>query len=369
MMDTPRIGPPVEEVETPALVIDLDVLEANLDRAARYANERGLAMLPHVKTHKTTEIATKQLESGAVGLTVAKSEEAEIFAEEIGVPLLMHYPVVGRAKAARVAKVAREVPLTVALDSEASARMLADALREVSASAEVLVEIDIGLARTGVSGPEQAVELARKIDGLEALSVAGISCYPGHLRHGQADLAAGLDEAGSVLDEAIGLFDRHGLNRERISGGSTATLFETHRMPVTEIRPGNYALLDRAEGRGSFTVADCALRVHTTVVSTPAPGRFVVDAGAKTLSDAAAPAGLEGYGEIPGRPGLSIAALSEEHGHGLDASGGESLSVGDRLEIIPNHACTCMNLHDVVYGARGGKLVSVMEVAARGAVR
>ncbi len=368
-MDIPWVGTPIEEVETPALVVDLDILEANLGRAARYAGERGLAMYPHVKTHKTVEIALKQLEAGAAGLTAAKSEEAGIFAEETGAPLVLHYPVAVPEKAERLAGVAAEVPLTVALDSAISARTLSQALAAHSVSAEVLVELDVGLARTGVSGPGRALELAREIEAIDGLVLAGISCYPGHLRRGGGDLSDGLAGVGAILSETIDLFDRDGLDRSRVSGGSTATLFESHQLPYTEIRPGNYALLDRAEGRGSFTDADCALRVHTTVVSTPAPGRFVVDAGAKSLSEAAPPAGLDGYGEFPGRPGLTIEALSEEHGHGLIDSGEEDLAVGDRLEIIPNHACTCVNLHDVLYGVRGGALVSVMEVVARGAVR
>jgi D-serine deaminase-like pyridoxal phosphate-dependent protein len=138
---------------------------------------------------------------------------------------------------------------------------------------------------------------------------------------------------------------------------------------VTEIRPGNYALLDRAEGRGQFALSDCALRVHATVVSASVPGRFVIDAGAKTLSEAGPPAGLEGYGAIAGRPGLALEALSEEHGHGVLGPDAAPLQVGDRVEVIPNHACTCVNLQDSLYGVRDGIVEVEMPVIARGAVR
>ena len=172
-----------------------------------------------------------------------------------------------------------------------------------------------------------------------------------------------------TLTEALELFDRAGIRRERVSGGSTATLFESHHTPMTELRPGNYALLDRAEARGDFRPADCALRVHATVVSASLPGRFVIDAGAKTLSEAGPPAGLTGFGAIAGHDGLALVALSEEHGHGEAVSGEVGLEVGDRVEVIPNHACTCVNLHDVLYGARNGVVEAEMPVVARGAVR
>jgi D-serine deaminase-like pyridoxal phosphate-dependent protein len=365
------VGAPVAELETPALVVDLGVLERNLARVAEYSREHGLGLLPHIKTHKTLEIARMQLDAGADGLTVAKSEEAEAFARELGFPLLLHYPVVGAEKVARVADVAGEVPMTVALDSIAAAEPIAAELQRRGAVAEALVELDVGLARTGVATPEQATELAAGIEAFGGgLEVAGLSCYPGHLRHGgPAQPVAGMGAVSELLADAIQRFDRAGLRRDRVSGGSTATLFASHRTPVTEIRPGNYALLDRAEGRGDFTLGDCALRVQTTVVSTSLPGRFVIDAGAKTLSEAAPPAGLDGFGAIVGREDLRLAALSEEHGHGEALGGWAGVEVGERLEVIPNHACTCVNLHDRIYGARGGVVEAEMPVVARGMVR
>ena len=172
-----------------------------------------------------------------------------------------------------------------------------------------------------------------------------------------------------ALAEAIELFDQAGFRRERVSGGSTPTLFESHRTPMTELRPGNYAFLDRAEARGEFALSDCALRVQATVVSTSLPGRFVIDAGAKTLSEAGPPAGLTGFGAIVGREGLGLVGLSEEHGHGQVADGEVGPEVGDRVEVIPNHACTCVNLHDVLYGARSGVVEAEMRVVARGGGR
>ena len=173
----------------------------------------------------------------------------------------------------------------------------------------------------------------------------------------------------ATLERARAMFDEAGLDCARISGGSTATLFRSHETPMTEIRPGNYALLDRHEALGEFELSDCALHVQTTVVSTAVPGRFIVDAGAKTLSEAGPPPGSSGHAEVVGRDGLAIEKLSEEHGHGLVGAGAETPAVGERLELIPNHACTCVNLHDLLYAARGGVVEAEMPVIARGAVR
>ena len=192
-----------------------------------------------------------------------------------------------------MAEVAGRVPLTIALDSAEAAEPIAEALRARGTEAEALVELDVGLARTGLD-PERALELGRAIDGFGGgLRLAGLSCYPGHLRHDEQVVEAGIREVDSTLERARAMFEEAGLDCGRISGGSTATLFHSHETPMSEIRPGNYALLDRQEARGEFELADCALHVHTTVVSTAVPGRFIVDAGAKTLSEAGPPPGAE----------------------------------------------------------------------------
>lgn len=363
-----RVGRPVDELETPALVVDLERLERNLARASGYCDGHGLALVPHTKTHKTVEIAARQLALGASGLTVAKSEEAQIFAAAFEAPVLVHYPVIGEAKVERLVEVAARVPLTVAVDSLAAAEPLAGALAHRGLEAEALIEVDVGLERTGLE-PRAALALAQSIEGLGGLSVNGISCYPGHLRHDQAEIAAGLDQVSGTLTEAKGLLEEAGIAADRVSGGSTATLLSSHLTPMTELRPGNYALLDRHEARGPFSLGDAALRVHTTVVSTSVAGRFVVDAGSKTLSEAGPPPGITGHAAVAGRDELELIALSEEHGHGAIASGGTPPVVGERLELIPNHACTCVNLHDLIYLASDGVVVEELPVVARGAVR
>ncbi len=362
-------GLTVDDLETPAAVIDLDRLDRNLERVAAYAAGHELGLYPHTKTHKTLEIAARQLELGARGLTVAKSEEAEGFAE-LGAPLLVHYPVVGAAKVERIVALADRVPVTVAVDSFEAAEPLALALIASGGRAEALIEIDVGLRRTGVE-PAAAGRLAAAIGDLGGgLEVAGISCYPGHLRHDEAAILTGLEAVDRDLRTARDELESRGIDCRRISGGSTATLFESHRTPMTELRPGNYALLDRQEARGAFGLDDCALRVIATVVSTSVPGRLVLDAGSKALSESPPPPGAVGFGAVVGHPEVTIEALSEEHGHGVTAAGGgTALRVGSRVEVIPNHACTCVNHQPVLFGVRDDDVVAELRPRLRGALR
>ena len=363
------VGRSVAELETPALTIDLDRLEANIARAAAYAADHGLGLYPHAKTHKTVEIAALQRRAGALGVTVAKSREAELYAEAGLGPIVAHYPPVGRHKVERLVRVAAMTPLTVAVDSIDAAGPLASDLRRAGLEAEALIELDVGLGRTGLA-PPGAVKLARRIERLEGgLRVTGLSCYPGHLRGPRDEVAAGVEPVSALLRDAIERFDAAGIRRGRISGGSTATLFLSHLMPVTELRPGNYALLDRAEAVEPFSLADCALTVQATVVSRSVPGRAVLDCGSKTLSEAPAPPGRTGYGAVPAHPALEIEALNEEHAICRVDDGLAGPEVGELVEVIPNHACTCVNLHETISAVRGGIVEARMRVVARGAVR
>lgn len=380
------IGRHVAELETPAVVVDLDVLEANVARAASYAELHDLALWPHVKTHKTVEVAARQRATGAAGFTVAKSREAEIFAAAGFGPLLLHYPAWGEEKWRRLAEVAGEVPLTVALDGLGAAEGLARALRARGTHAQVLIELDAGMGRTGVAGPREALALAQAIERIAGggarggarggagagaggpLRVAGISCYPGHVRGSDEQVGDGLRAVDALLRATRDAFDAAGIDCARISGGSTATLTRSHETCMTEVRAGNYVFLDRSEARGAWRADDAALRVHAAVVSTAVPGRMVLDAGSKTLGEAAAPAGLTGWGQLLTAPGAEVVSLNEEHAV-CQLPDGAAARVGDRHEIVPNHACTCANLHASLFAARGGVVEEVWPLIARGEVR
>jgi D-serine deaminase-like pyridoxal phosphate-dependent protein len=356
-----QVGRSLDEVETPVAVVDLDRLEANLQRLQSYADEHSIALWPHTKTHKSPEIGLRQLALGAGGLTVAKTGEAEVF-HEAGAPrILVHYPTYGPDKWNRLAALAADVELTVAVDGFEAAEGLSAALGRTGTRAELLVELDVGLHRTGQT-PAAALDLAQRLSRLANVEVAGISCYPGHCR-GDIESVRPLVEAVDVLlRETRDAFLAAGLRCDRVSGGSTPTRYLTHETCVNELRSGTYALLDRNSGPD-----ECALTIAVTVVSDAVPGQVVIDAGSKTLTSDPHPDG--GHGAIVGLPQARLHTLNEEHGY-LDVSGlDERPALGSRLRVIPNHACGCVNLHDGLLGVRNGVAERVIRVAGRGLVR
>src|SRR3984893_6234751 len=282
-----QIGRPLGEVETPVAVIDLDRLEANLQRLQSYGKTHGIALWPHTKTHKSPEIGLRQLALGASGLTVAKTGEAEVF-DEAGAPrILVHYPPLGADKWDRLARFAAEgLELTVAVDSVASAGGLSAALGRRGARVEVLGGLDVGLHRTGQITSAGALELAEQLTRLPAVEVAGISCYPGHCRGDAATSRSRVEAVHALLRETRDAFTDAGIRCDRISGGSTPTRYLTHETCVNELRAGTYSLLDRVDGPGEPDggLDACALWVEVTVVSDAVQGQIVIDAGSKTLT-------------------------------------------------------------------------------------
>lgn len=365
-----QVGRALDEVETPVVVLDLDRLEANLQRLQSYANSHAIALWPHTKTHKSPEIGLRQLALGAGGLTVAKTGEAEVF-QEAGAPrILVHYPPFGVDKWDRLARVAAAgLELTVAVDGVASAEGLSAALGRHGARAELLVELDVGLHRTGQTTAEGALEVAQQLTRLPAVEVAGISCYPGHCRGDAATIHARVEAVDALLRETRDAFAGAGIRSDRISGGSTPTRYLTHETCVNELRSGTYALLDRVDGPSEPDggIDACALWVEVTVISDAIPGQIVVDAGSKTFTSDDHPDG--GHGVIVGWPDLRLHTINEEHGYvDITASEGRP-AVGEHVRVIPNHACGCVNLHDGLLGARNGVVERVVVVAARGLVR
>jgi D-serine deaminase-like pyridoxal phosphate-dependent protein len=365
-----QVGRSLDEVETPVAILDLDRLEANLQRLQSYADSHGIALWPHTKTHKSPEIGLRQLAIGAGGLTVAKTGEAEVF-HEAGAPrILVHYPPLGADKWDRLARFAAEgLELTVAVDSLPSAEGLSAALDRRGATAELLVEVDVGLHRTGQMTSGGALELARQLSNLPAVEVAGISCYPGHAREDPDTIGPVVETVDALLCETREAFVAAGIRCDRISGGSTPTRYVTHTTCVNELRAGTYALLDRVDAPAEPDLGfdACALSVTVTVVSDSVPGQIVIDAGSKTLTSDPHPDG--GHGFIVGWPDARLHTLNEEHGY-VDVSGmRDRPRLGDRLQVIPNHACGCVNLHDGLLGGREAVVERVVLIAARGLVR
>jgi D-serine deaminase-like pyridoxal phosphate-dependent protein len=351
----------IEALDTPAVVIDLDRVDANLAAAQRYADEHGLALRPHVKTHKLPALAHRQVALGAVGITAQKIGEAAVMVAAGIEDVLLSYPLVGDTKLEPLARLARATPrLAVALDNAVSLDLVGRAAAEAERTIDVLIEFESGRARTGVIEPDEALALARAIEAHPRLRLRGFMTYP---------LGPG---AGDWVHAARALLARDGLEAPVFSGGGTPRMLHAHETAgLTEMRPGTYVYHDRATvAAGAGRLDDCALHVHVTVVSTPERGRAVIDAGSKTLtSDLVAPDVGDGYGLVLEHPEAVITALSEEHGV-LDVSRCERPPrVGDRVRIVPNHVCPVSNLHDLVYVHRGGAVHGAWPVAARGTTR
>ncbi len=358
----------LDELETPAPVVDLARMERNLDRMAAYSTAHGLALRPHIKTHKTPWLAAEQLRRGAVGVTCATPREAEVMSE-VADDILIAYPMVGSVKARRVVALPTAVRLTVALDSARAADDLADAAHEAGRRIGVLVECDMGMRRVGVQSAEDAVTLVRHVWGRRELEYVGIAFYPGHVREPLDRQDEALSALGERLGRTLDALKRARLDPRVVSGGSTPTAVRTHEIPgVTEMRPGTYIYNDRTTAAiGACTFDDCALTVLATVVSTAVPGQAVIDAGTKSLGrEPMRGAEGEGFGVIYGRDDVVVRAMSEEHGL-LDLSRSDwRPAVGDRVRVIPNHVCIVVHLFDTVHGFRGNAVETSWAVAARG---
>ena len=358
------------ELETPFPVVDLDRLDRNLDKAARYAREHSLGLRPHIKTHKSPRLAAEQLRRGAVGLTCATPYEAEVMSE-VADDILLAYPPVGALRARRIAALPEHVRLTVALDSVAAADDLAAAARAADREIMIFVELDLGMHRVGLPVVDDAISLARRIRDAAPLTFGGIAFYPGHIREPMDSQDAKLAALRASLGEALSRFERAGIEVAAVSGGSTPTMWRTHELPgVTEFRPGTYIFNDRTTAAiGTCDWDECALTVLATVVSTAVPGQAVIDAGSKALGreplrGAGAPD--DGFGSLLEYPEVTVRGMSEEHGI-LDLSRSSwRPSVGERVRVIPNHVCIVVHLNDVVAGVRGSSVETSWPVAARG---
>jgi D-serine deaminase-like pyridoxal phosphate-dependent protein len=360
----------LESLSTPAVVVDLDVLERNIARMAARAREAGVRLRPHAKTHKCPEIARLQRAAGAWGLSVAKVGEAEVFAAAGFDDLFVAFPVVGEDKGRRLLSLADRARLAVGVDSVEGARTLARPFREAGRSLDVVLKVDVGYGRVGVA-PERAADAARRIGAVPGLHLRGVFTHAGHgyLAESRAAVEEIARLEGVRLAAVAAELRAAGLPVEEVSVGSTPTAAAAMRVTgVTECRPGNYVFHDASQvALGTCGIEDCALTIAATVVSVPAADRAVIDAGSKTLSSDPLRPRPGGYGQVLGRASR-IEKLSEEHGV-LAVAEGESFRVGERVRILPNHACVVANLHDCLVGVSGDRVEAVLEVAARGKVR
>jgi D-serine deaminase-like pyridoxal phosphate-dependent protein len=361
------------ELDTPALLFHLGVMERNLAEMAEVARSAGVKLRPHTKTHKCPEIARMQVDAGASGITVAKLGEAEVMADEGLADILLAYPIWGEEKLCRLRALMERASVRVSLDSVEVAEGIGRVGRDRRRDVPVLVEVDTGLHRLGRPSGEPTAQLVAEVARVPGVEVIGLLTHAGHAYSSRnaEELRATAEREGAALVETAELCAKEGVEVREISVGSTPTAKTVARVPgVTEIRPGTYVFNDVQQMRlGVATEDTCAARVLATVVSHPSEERFAIDAGTKCFtSDGGDGPPFPGRGVVAGRSGLRLDFMNEEHGvgHRTDA---DDVHIGDRLEVIPLHVCSCVNMFDVAYGVRDGVVERELAIAGRGKVR
>lgn len=361
----------IDELPTPVPLLDLDVLQRNLEHIISFCREARVAYRPHVKTHKTPELARAQMQAGAVGITCAKVREAEVMASAGLRDIFIAYPMVGRHRLERLERLAREISLSVGVDSPQGAKDLNEYFQSRQGQIAVLLEVDSGHHRCGVL-PDDALEFARLLGSLPALRFRGIYTHEGHVYADgeQWERLERAQRAGETMARVAKQLRAAQLPCEVVSvGASPSRHAACSVLGVTENRPGTNTLNDATQVHlGTCAWQDCALSYLCTVVSHPAADRIVIDGGSKTFTSDHLSSWKE-FGFIPDYPNLRFVAASEEHGI-LKVSVGDcaNLSVGKRVRVIPSHVCGSLNLHDRMYAVRGNKVVGEWRIAARGCV-
>ncbi len=353
----------ISDLDTPALTCDLDIVEHNIATYQRLISEAGLAIRPHIKTHKVPAIAHMQLAAGAIGICCQKVTEAEVFVAAGIKDVLISYNLIGKLKLERLNRLARQADVKVAIDSAYTAQGISAQAAEDGVEVGILIELMMG-NRSGVATPQDAVELGRLVTELPGLKLRGLMGYPtGPAR-----------ECLDLFDATIKAYRREGLCLDIVSGGGTNSSWEAapeRAVGFTEHRPGTYIYHDwsQVQRNAHVTLEDCALRVICTVVSRPTPDIATIDGGSKTLTNE----GFHIAGLEPNRvveyPAARMIGQNEEHGI-LDVSAcPRKPELGERVTVIPYHACVVTNLHDEVVGVRGGEVEAIWPILARGKVR
>ncbi|MGE0359276.1 MAG: DSD1 family PLP-dependent enzyme [Vicinamibacterales bacterium] len=364
------IGQPVAEVPTPALLVDLDIFERNLIHMTDVCRQRRCAYRPHGKAHKSSLVGKMQIAAGATGLCAGKLGEAEVFVAGGIHDVLITTEVVGRRKIERLMQLAKLAPdLKVVADSLANVAELDAAARTAGVRLAVLVDVNVGQNRTGVDTPDAAAQIATMIARAASLRFAGVQAYGGtnmHIIGFENRRAASMAALGRAMD-AKAAIEKADLKVEILSAGGTGTYnIDTGVPGVTEIQPGSYIFMDsqyRGIGSESSDVYDDfgnALSVMTTVVSRPAKGRAITDGGHKALSSDAGLAILRDGRGVAFQPG------GDEHGVLLIKDPARDFQVGEHVEFIPSHCDTTVNLHNVFWAVRNGKIEAVWPIEARG---
>ena len=366
-----EIGMDADDVDTPALLVDLDAFEHNISLMAVQVAEFGVAHRPHAKTHKSPDVARRQIAVGAVGQCCQKVGEAEALVAGGIQDVLVSNQIVGSRKLDRLAALAKVVRISVCVDDARNIEDISSAAQKFNAEIEVLVEIDIGAGRCGVAPGVAAVELAKKVDAAKGLKFAGLQAYQGRAQHirGFGERRIAIEKAGGKVKDTVQKLEDAGLECRLVTGAGTGTFqFEAGSGIWNELQAGSYCFMDADYGLNlneDGTYVDTfhqSLFVLATVMSHPMKGRAVLDAGHKAASiDSGLP-------KIADLDDVTYAGASDEHGTLVLGTNAPTIKLGDKLRLIPGHCDPTVNLHDWYVGVRGGVVEALWPVAARGAV-
>ena len=361
----------VKEISTPALLLDLDVVDQNVRTLSAYFRGKKCGYRPHVKAHKSPFIAHKQLEAGATGFASQTLDEAEVMALN-GIPeILITHMIVSPEKIRRLMVLAKHSKMMVTVDSSENVKALATAARENGVNVGVVVEINVGQNRTGVPPLRPALELAKVVEAQRGITLNGIMGYEGHLQCSIPDFEERKKKCVETLAPLIETRDMMldaGVSVGMVSSGGTGTYNIASEIPgVTEIQPGSYVTMDHRYRLMQTCGSDfgCVLTVLATVVSKPSSSRAIVDMGWKACSIEYQIFGWQGMPKPKSLLGVEYSPGGDEHGILTVKDSGVNLNLGDKLEFIPSHCDTTVNLHDKFYGTRNDQVELVIDIPGR----
>lgn len=367
-----ELGASIEEVDTPALIIDLDAFDRNVARMADFSSEAQVRLRPHAKTHRCPTIALRQIAQGAVGQCVQKVGEAEALVQGGIKDVLVTNEVVGSGKLRRLAALASEATIGICFDHPDQVDAASQAAREVGVELDGLVEIDVGMERCGVRPGAAARDLAKRIADAPNLTFKGLQAYHGSAQHFPQVAARerAISHAVDAVVATLEVLNAAGLHCAIVGGGGTGTFQLEGRSGIyTELQAGSYIFMDteyariEGEGGGRFQTFEHSLFVLSTVMSVPAIDRAVVDAGWKAYS------GEKGLPWVHGKAGVELVAASDEHGKLQVSPAASPIRLGDKVALIPSHCDPTVNLHDWYVGVRRGRVEELWPITARGASR
>ena len=365
-----EIGLPIAEIETPVLVIDFDALERNIAKMAEFSRTIGVGVRPHAKTHKSAEIARRQIAQGAVGQCAQTVGEAEVLVRGGITDVLLSNQVVSQDKLRRLAALARDARIALCFDAPDQVDAAATAARECGVELGALVEIEVGMERCGIAPGRDAAALARHIAQSPGLNFRGLQAYHGRAQHlpRYHERAQAIAYAVAAVRETRQALSAAALACEIVSGAGTGTFpFEAASGVYTELQVGSYVFMDTEYARigdesgGLYREFEHSLFVLASVISTPSANRAVVDAGLKSIS------GERGPPWVHGRSGLECSGISDEHSKIVVAPGLTPPRLGEKIWLIPGHCDPTVNLHDWYVCVRDGRVEALWPIGARGA--